>query len=368
MNRVRRIAWSAGCVLWIAGLGAVLAGCGMPSAPLTPSLNLPAPVTDLAAVRAGKQVSLTWTMPKKNTDKLLLKGDFEVRVCRREGAGKACAAAGDLQLAPGVDGAFSETLAAPLATGEPRALTYFVELLNRRGRSAGLSNGAVVVAGQAPAPVTGLGAEVIKAGVVLHWTADAEEPAGMAIRLHRRLLTEQAGKPQQGPFAPPPEALEQNLLVETAGPGGRALDKEIRFGESYEYRAQRVDRITVDGQTMELDGAFSTPVRVDVQDIFPPAVPAGLAAVAVAGENGGAPSIDLSWQPDTETDLAGYIVYRREAGGEWLRISAAQPVIGPGFEDPHVEAGHSYGYAVSAVDRSGHESARSDEASETVPN
>ena len=102
---------------------------------------------------------------------------------------------------------------------------------------------------------------------------------------------------------------------------------------------------------------FRPPVRVDVQDVFPPAVPTGLAAVAVAGENGGAPAIDLSWQPDTETDLAGYIVYRREAGGEWQRDFAAQPVVGPGFHDAHVEAGHSYGYAVSAVDQSGHESA-----------
>jgi fibronectin type 3 domain-containing protein len=106
---------------------------------------------------------------------------------------------------------------------------------------------------------------------------------------------------------------------------------------------------------------------VEVADVFPPAVPEGLAAVAIAGENGGAPAIDLSWQPDTETDLAGYIVYRREGTGDWQRISPAEAVVGPAFHDAHVEAGHSYSYVVSSVDQGGHESGRSAEAQETVP-
>jgi fibronectin type 3 domain-containing protein len=146
------------------------------------------------------------------------------------------------------------------------------------------------------------------------------------------------------------------------------MDKDIRFGETYEYRAQRVARVKVDGQMVELGGPLSAPVRVEAADVFPPAVPAGLAAVAVAGENGGEPAIDLSWQPDTEADLVGYIVYRREGGGDWQRVSPAQPVVGPAFHDAHVQAEHSYIYAVSAVDQSGHESGRSGEAEETVPN
>ena len=97
-------------------------------------------------------------------------------------------------------------------------------------------------------------------------------------------------------------------------------------------------------------------------------VPAGLAAVATGAENGGQAAIDLSWLPDTEADLAGYIVYRCEGSGDWQRISHAQPVVGPAFRDTQVEAGHSYSYAVSAVDEGGHESGRSAEADETIPN
>jgi hypothetical protein len=57
----------------------------------------------------------------------------------------------------------------------------------------------------------------------------------------------------------------------------------------------------------------------------------------------------------------------QESGGEWQRISPAEPVIGPVFHDSHVQAGRTYAYAVSAIGQNGHESARSAEAQETVP-
>ena len=359
MSLVERAGWAAlACVL-----AAALVGCGTPGAPQAPSLNLPGRVTDLAAVRAGNQVELKWTMPTRNTDKLLLKESIAVSVCRKEASG-ACEPVGHgLMLAPGADGAVTETLPSALASGAPRILTYLVELKNRKGRSAGLSNAAVVLAGAAPGPVTGLSAEVRKNGVVLRWTPDGENTA---VRLKRKLLTPQAS-PQKGMFAPPPEPLEQNLLVEDSAQAGRALDSTIRFGETYEYRAQRVARVAADGKTLELAGELSAPVRVEALDVFPPTVPSGLAAVATTDANGGSPAIDLSWQPDSDTELAGYIVYRREGDAAWQRISPAQPVAGPAFHDAQVQPGHTYGYAVSAIDQKGHESARSAEAQETVP-
>lgn len=348
--------------------GLVFAGCGMPGAPQPPSLNLPVPVSDLAAARAGNQVTLTWTMPKKNTDKLLLKNNIAARVCRREGAAGACAAAGaELSLAPGAEGAFIETLPAVLASGAPRPLSYFVEIRNRNGRSAGLSNAAVVLAGVAPAPVAGLSAEVRKQGVVLRWT-QASGQESLAIRLRRKLLTPLPAKPHEGLLTPQPEPVEQNLLVEDGARFGRVLDREIRFGQVYEYRAQRVARVTVDGQALELVGELSAPVRVAALDIFPPEAPAGLAAVATTGENAAQAAIDLSWQPVADTDLAGYAVYRREGEAAWQRVSPAGPLVPPAFHDAQVMPGHTYHYAVSAIDQGGHESARSAEAEETVPN
>ena len=351
-----------------------LGGCGTPGAPQPPSLNLPNRVSDLAAIRTGNRVSLTWTMPKRDTDKVLLKGTILAHLCREDATGACVPLSPELQFAASPSGSFSETLPAALASGAPRALTYFVELKNRNGRSAGLSNAAVVVAGAAPAPVIGFTAEVRKEGVVLHWANSGEQkPTGLEIRLHRTLVTPAPTtrpKADQGLLAPQPEIAEQNLLVDSCMKGKKndacgALDKEVRFGQSYEYRAQRVARIPVLGQMSELDGEFSAPVRVDVEDVFPPAVPTGLAAVASAGET--ETSIDLSWQPDTEVDLAGYIVYRGDEGGAWRRISGQQPIVGPAFHDTEVQPGKTYRYAVTAIDQGGHESGRSFEAREAVP-
>jgi hypothetical protein len=352
----------------ITASGLFLTGCGMEAAPQPPSLNLPNPVVNLTAVRTSNRVALAWTMPKRTTDKLLIKGNVTVSICRREAHGP-CVPIGSLSLAPAAAGSFKDTLPPAQATGAPRPLAYYIELKNRKNRSAGPSNPATVLAGQAPAPVTGLTATVSRAGVILGWDPITESMPS-SVRLMRTLLSPPPARPSGNLLAPPPAPIEEKLLVSAnaqPGPLDRALDKTVHFGQVYQYRAQRVARVTLNGQTLELDGPLSLPVRVDVQDIFPPAVPTGLAAVANAPAAGTPASIDLSWLPDAEADLAGYIVYRREGAGPWQRISPAQPVAGPAFHDAHVEPGHTYTYAVTAISLSGHESARSAPAEETVP-
>jgi hypothetical protein len=275
-----------------------------------------------------------------------------------------------LHLAPGANGSFRETLPAALAAGAPRALTYYVELINDRGRSGGLSNAATVPAGQAPAPITGLTAELRKDGVALHWQPVSTQPYQTQVQLHRTLLKPAATPPDRTPLAAPPEPAQVELLVPTAALRGGALDEDIRFGATYEYRAQRVASVTVDGKTMDLGGQFSPPVTVDASNIFPPAVPTGLAAVATPAQNGALPSIDLSWVPDEEADLGGYAVYRRPAGqpeSAWTRVSGPQPVAVPAFHDAQVQSGNTYQYTVTAIGQNGVESARSAAAQEMVP-
>lgn len=342
--------------------GIFLSGCGMPGAPKPPSLDLPQPVEDLRAERTGSAVALDWSMPHRNTDKLLLKDPVTAKICRAEAAG--CTLAGTVQLNPGVPGHFVDHLPEALAGGKPRALEYFLELDNRRGRSAGASNRAAVVAGAAPAPVTDLTAEVRKAGTVLRWKPEPKDAT--PVRLRRKLLTPLPKKAKTGLLDAPAEPLQRNLLVSEGAEQARALDRSTSFGMAYEYEAQRVTRVKLGDKWLELEGALSVPVRVEVKDIFPPDAPEGLAAVAMTDESD-ALAIDLSWQPDTEADLGGYIVYRREGDGGWARISPDKPLVGPAFRDTAVKAGHRYRYTVSAVDQGGHEGKPSAEAEESTP-
>ncbi len=360
MISMERTAWAALAVVGCA----FLSGCGTPGAPQPPSLNLADPVGDLSAIRNGDKVTLTWTMPKRNTDKTPIKNDVAARICLQEGPGACNQVGTDVMVAPGAAGSYTDALAGTLASGNVRPVSYFAELRNKKGRSAGLSNAATVLVGEAPRPVEGLNVEVRKQGVVLRWTADGEN---VPVRLDRKLLTPPSNKVEAALLAPAPEAVNVTLLVEKDVAQGRAMDKTIRLGQSYEYRAQRVRRMNVDGKTLELAGELSQPVDVEAKDVFPPEVPTGLAAVAAAGANGAGPSMDLSWEPDTEADVAGYVVYRREGDGEWQRISAATPGIEPVFHDAQVQLGHTYQYAVSAAGKNGQESALSAAAHETVP-
>jgi hypothetical protein len=79
-------------------------------------------------------------------------------------------------------------------------------------------------------------------------------------------------------------------------------------------------------------------------DLFPPAAPARL--VAVADEGG----ISLIWEPNAEPDVTGYMVLRGEASDATLQPLTPTPVAEPRFRDTHVATGKKYIYAVVALD------------------
>jgi fibronectin type 3 domain-containing protein len=107
-----------------------------------------------------------------------------------------------------------------------------------------------------------------------------------------------------------------------------------------------------------------------MRDTFPPHAPSGLEAVP-GGVTAADRSIDLSWTPDTDADLAGYFVYRQEVDEKGVVASTATrlnltPVAGPAYRDQTAMAGHRYAYRVTAVDTAGNESAPSAEVQESL--
>ncbi len=361
---------SSGLVLSCAALYAALAlltsGCGTPGAPAPPSLHLPIPASDFVAVRSGSVVTLHWTNPRKTTDRLLIKGAIHAQICWQSSA-RQCELLQTVDVEPGSKAEFRETLPAALQQGQPHAINCFVELKNRLGRSAGPSNLAPIVAGSAPPPVVNLHAEVRADGAALLWQGEDNS----AVRLHRKLLTPTKTKSEphsKGILDKQAEPIFRDFTVDPSPQQNGAVDRTARFGETYEYTAQRIVRVAVNGSTVELAGDLSAPVRIDMKDTFPPATPSGLEAIAVPDDK----TIDLSWQPGSDNDLAGYIVYRAAAGNTsqtaWTRISGSQLLPSPAFRDSTAQPGQAYRYAVTAVDALGHESARSSEARESLPN
>lgn len=89
--------------------------------------------------------------------------------------------------------------------------------------------------------------------------------------------------------------------------------------------------------------ACATPV-----DKFPPVAPKGLAAV---GSEGG---VSLIWDPNTEADLAGYLVLRGEVAAAGATATLApitpEPIRETTFRDTTARPGLRYVYAIVAVD------------------
>ncbi|HJZ96915.1 MAG TPA: hypothetical protein VKE70_10450, partial [Candidatus Solibacter sp.] len=71
----------------------------------------------------------------------------------------------------------------------------------------------------------------------------------------------------------------------------------------------------------------------------------------------GPASNELSWDPNTEPDLAGYRVYRAIGGGQFEKLADLSPV--PAYSDKAIQKGVEYRYAVTALDRAGNESQKS---------
>lgn len=86
-------------------------------------------------------------------------------------------------------------------------------------------------------------------------------------------------------------------------------------------------------------------------DTTPPAAPTGLAATASTA------AIALDWNDNTETDLAGYNVYRSASpSGSWVQINASL-LNTSAYYDTTAQAGVTSYYTVIAVDTSGNASA-----------
>jgi fibronectin type 3 domain-containing protein/endonuclease I len=96
-----------------------------------------------------------------------------------------------------------------------------------------------------------------------------------------------------------------------------------------------------------------------VGDTSPPSRPAGLVIQSDSA------LITLNWTDNSESDLAGYFVYRATVSGGPYVARSATAIVSSAYSDTSVSNGTTYFYVVTSLDRAGNESPESDEVSAT---
>jgi hypothetical protein len=349
---------------------AFLTACASIAPPQPPSLELPKPPSDLKAVRKGERVILTWTIPTVTTDRQTIRALGPTQICRGVGDLKDCgtpvgetttnvpassSAQSKKQKTPGT---YTDTLPTGILSNSTSAsISYAVEVLNPDKRGAGLSNRVRVPLIETLPPPQDLQAKVTGQGVVLIWTnhlppPNSEQSLHYVYRVYRCL----EGSQQAALIGELPGSNEPRLALTDSG---------FEWEKTYKYYAETVTVIAeLNKPEVQVEGNNSAEIKVFVDDIFPPAVPSGLQAV-FSGP-GQQTFIDLVWAPDTDIDLAGYNVFRHEEGAPLTKLNH-EPVKTPAYRDTDVSSGKRYVYSISAIDVRGNESAKSEEASESVP-
>jgi hypothetical protein len=343
-----------------------LSGCGAPGAPEPPSLGVPRPISDLQASRKGPKATLTWTAPTDTTDGELIRRPGKMIVARGFSPNGVFQPVADVGLEPALKpvqhprGTATDDIGSIVTDpATPDFMWYHVTSVSNRGRSSPPSNNVTVPTVVTMPPPQNVTLSVVPRGVAISFEAPAQKPVLIRLnsqffyRIKRRQIDGNAG-------AEPVLVSEIKMGDQTPS----VVDTRIEWEKKYEYWVTPVTLWRTGAQQGEVEGDDTPAVAIAAHDIFPPAVPTGLQAVFSGLLDH--PAVDLTWTPNTDEDLAGYNVYRRTEPGQRERINR-ELVKTPAFHDANVALGTKYFYSVSAVDLRGNESARSAEASESVP-
>jgi hypothetical protein len=348
----------------------VSCGCGAPGEPTPPSPPVPVAVTDLAAQQAGDAVQLSFTMPPKTVAGERLTDAPAIEVLRGSLKPDGSPDAKSFRTVETIPGALVGGYRAQdkvqivnrISPDELRAypgaaLAYRVRTRASRKRSSADSNTVTVRIRPVPERITSVHTEVTEPAVELSWSAPTRTSAGDPLPSISEYYVYRG---EIDPASATANDLSQvkwksPLTLLVSSPTNSYRDAAFDFGKTYLYTVRTV--IPGDGSTVE--SSDSIPAIVTPRDIFPPAVPQGLVAAVLSPEPNALPEVALSWSINTETDLAGYRVYRSEQQDMPGQLVTPDLLLSPAYRDTSIQPGHRYWYSVTAVDCSGNESAPS---------
>jgi len=336
-----------------------LLGCGVQGPPQPPRLEVPERVTDLSAFQVGRTLEIRFALPQQAVDGERLTKPLEIEILRA-------------QIPPGSVPPKSPPLAlwtrlqpdqwtrytndrrviypARLSEEEYKnwqtedsiiAIRTLTRGFRRRPVESEISNLVRLRLLDVLGPTNHIESQTTEKAIELRWPPPASTFGGQQAKslAGYRIYRSRTGKP--GSF---------QLVGESKEP--RYLDSDFEFGRAYSYEVRALFK---EGGTIA-EGEGTQPYEVIPRDTFPPVRPKGLTALYTAG------AVELVWTANSEKDLAGYCVYRRENGEQPKKLNK-ELLRTPILRDVSVQPGHIYFYQVTALDLSNNESQPCEEIS-----
>jgi len=232
-------------------------------------------------------------------------------------------------------------------TGEDigtKNLTFALRIKDERKRKSEFSNLLSIKPQTFPLPPSHIQARLFEDRIEISWKSPEESREFSTPQLSGYNLYRFEGEEL-------PRLLNSALIK-----GEKYEDKDFLFGRTYRYFLRAVASETLPF----LESGDSEIVEVVTKDIFAPSPPLGLTAIA------GPSFITLSWAENKEKDLAGYRVWRKEEGQDEFSFLTEQPFSENTYTDRTVEKKRRYYYAITAQDRFGNESEKSEIVSEII--
>lgn len=328
----------------------LLVGCGVQGPTRPPRVEQPQAVKDLTVSQVGRNLRFSFSLPKLAADGERLTKHLEVEFLRATLPSSQTSPTPAPALTPWIALSATETekqrrgeklvFSAQLSEEDLHdpgrsTLTLAVRTLTRgfrrRAIESELSNLVSVRLLRVPAPVSGLQARVTEHAIELSWTSPETEVT--SYRIYGK------GADASGGF-----------LLRGEARSATWQDTEFQFGKTYSYR---VTALVKEGSNVA-ESEDSQAIEITPKDTFPPAAPKELTGL-YTGQR-----VELVWIANSEPDLGGYNLYRREAAGTFRKLNS--DLVGtPVYQDSSVVSGQSYTYRVTAVDLAGNESSPSDD-------
>jgi hypothetical protein len=328
-----------------------LVACGVQGPPHPPRLERPARITNLTVVQVGQTLEIHFHVPQQTVEGQRLTKPLEVEILRAiapQGASLSELPGPQvwmrlnrsewLPYAHGEEVSYAAHLTAEeFRTERGQTLVLAVRTLTRgfqhRPLESDPSNLVDVPVFDVSEPVGGISFVTTEKAVEVRFLPPARLLSGEPLRglTGYRIYRSETGEGSS--FA---------MIGETAASPYR--DTQFEFGRTYFYQVRAVFG---DPAHAALSDA-SPSAKVVPRDVFPPAPPQGLTGIYSAG------AVELLWTANSESDLAGYNVYRLD--------QPAPPRLNqdllrtPIFRDTHAEPGKTLTYYVTAVDLAGNES------------